>query len=163
MTFQLNEFGAPSKGELYEFLASQLSQLLADERDLIANAANTSALLFHSLPELNWVGVYLLKEDELVLGPFQGKPACVRIAVGKGVCGTAAARRETVLVPNVHEFPGHIACDSASNSEIVIPLVKKDGLIGVLDLDSPSFGRFDDDDALGLNRLAQILIERSEI
>ncbi len=163
MTFQLNESAAPSKGEFYEFLASQLSHLLADERDLIANAANTSALLFHSLTELNWVGVYLLKEDELVLGPFQGKPACVRIAVGKGVCGTAAARRETVLVPNVHEFPGHIACDSASNSEIVIPLVKKDGLIGVLDLDSPSFGRFDDDDALGLNRLAQILIERSEI
>ncbi|HUE84105.1 MAG TPA: GAF domain-containing protein [Pyrinomonadaceae bacterium] len=162
MTFQLIESAATSKSELYEFLATQLSHLLADERDLIANAANTSALLFHSLPEINWVGFYFLKEGELVLGPFQGKPACVRIAVGKGVCGTAAARRETILVPNVHEFPGHIACDSASNSEIVIPLMNEDQLIGVLDVDSPDSGRFDDDDARGLNELAQMLIERSE-
>lgn len=162
MTFQLIESAATSKSKLYEFLATQLSHLLADERDLIANAANTSALLFHSLPEINWVGFYFLKEGELVLGPFQGKPACVRIAMGKGVCGTAAARRETVLVPNVHEFPGHIACDSASNSEIVIPLVNEDQLIGVLDVDSPDFGRFDHDDARGLNELAHMLIERSE-
>ena len=162
MTFQLIESAVTSKNDLYEFLAAQLSHLLADERNLIANAANTSALLFHSLPKINWVGFYFLKEGELVLGPFQGKPACVRIAVAKGVCGTAAARRETVLVPNVHEFPGHIACDSASNSEIVIPLMKDGRLIGVLDLDSPDFGRFDDEDARGLNELAQMLIERSD-
>jgi L-methionine (R)-S-oxide reductase len=140
----------------YEQLASQLRSLLAGERDVIANAANLSALLFHSLPDLNWAGFYFFKDGELVLGPFQGQPACVRIAMGKGVCGTAAERRATVLVDNVHEFPGHIACDSASKSEIVVPLVKDDRLLGVLDLDSPSFARFDDEDAAGLNDLAAI-------
>jgi L-methionine (R)-S-oxide reductase len=143
---------------LYDLLASQLRSLLAGESDFIANAANFAALLFHTLPDLNWAGFYLYKDGELVLGPFQGQPACVRIALGKGVCGTAAARRETVLVDNVHEFPGHIACDSASNSEIVVPLLKEDRLIGVLDLDSPSFARFNEDDARGLNELAAIFV-----
>jgi L-methionine (R)-S-oxide reductase len=159
MTFQLSEQQSTSKLELYENLVPQLRSLLAGERDFIANAANFASLLYHSLPELNWAGFYLLKDKELVLGPFQGKPACVRIAVGKGVCGVAAAQRETVIVPNVHEFPGHIACDTASNSEIVVPLQKDDRLLGVLDLDSPQFARFDDEDAEGLNGLVEVFIE----
>src|SRR6267142_1463887 len=151
-----------SKVEVYDQLAAQLSSLLAGERDLIANAANFSSLIFHALPDLNWAGFYFLKDDELVLGPFQGKSACVRIAVGQGVCGAAAQTRVTTIVPNVHEFPGHIACDSASNSEIVIPLMKGERLIGVLDLDSPVSGRFDEEDAIGLNRLVSVLTESSE-
>src|SRR6266545_7328426 len=158
MTFQLAKQEAASKVELYANLQSQLRSLLDGERDFIANAANLCALLYHSLPDLNWAGFYLYKGDELVLGPFQGKPACVRIAMGKGVCGTAAAQRQTILVDNVHEFPGHIACDSASNSEIVVSLIKHERLLGVLDLDSPSVARFDDQDAEGLNELAQIFI-----
>ena len=158
MSFQLSETRANSKTELYEQLASQLSSLLAGERDLIANAANFSALLFHSLPDLNWAGFYFVKDGELVLGPFQGKPACVRIRVGQGVCGAGASKCETVIVPNVHEFPGHIACDSASNSEIVVPLMKRERLIGVLDLDSPLLSRFDHDDAAGLENLVRILL-----
>jgi len=161
MSFQLSGTRANSKTELYDQLASQLSSLLAGERDLTANAANFSALLFHSLPDLNWAGFYFVKDGELVLGPFQGKPACVRIRVGQGVCGAGASKCETVIVPNVHEFPGHIACDSASNSEIVVPLMKRERLIGVLDLDSPLFGRFDEEDAIGLKRLASVLIESS--
>lgn len=149
----------PAKSELYASVAEQLRSLLEGERDFIANAANLSSLLYYSLPDLNWAGFYLENHGELVLGPFQGKPACVRIAMGKGVCGTAAEQRQTILVDNVHEFPGHIACDSASNSEIVVPLIKHERLIGVLDLDSPSFARFDDDDATGLNELAEIFIE----
>ena len=152
-----------SKADLYAQLAEQLRSLLAGERDFIANAANFSSLLYHSLPDVNWVGFYLQREGELVLGPFQGKPACIRIAIGKGVCGTAAERRQTVLVDNVHEFPGHIACDSASNSEIVVPLVKQDQLIGVLDLDSPAFARFDEEDAAGLNELAAMFLDSSEL
>ena len=148
-----------TKAELYANLQSQLRALLEGERDFIANAANFSSLLYHSLSDVNWVGFYLLKDDELILGPFQGKPACVRIAIGKGVCGVAAEQRQTILVDNVHEFPGHIACDSASNSEVVVPLVVDGKLIGVLDLDSPSLARFDDDDARGLNELTEILIE----
>jgi L-methionine (R)-S-oxide reductase len=147
---------------MYSTLASQLGSLLEAERDLIANAANVSSLLYHSLPDLNWAGFYLMKEGELVLGPFQGKPACVRIAMGKGVCGTAAEQRQTILVDNVHEFPGHIACDSESNSEIVVPLIKGQQLIGVLDLDSPLAGRFDEEDAKGLNELVRIFIDRVE-
>ena len=147
-----------SKGELYDQLASQLSSLLAGERDLIANAANFSSLIFHSLSDLNWAGFYFEKDGELVLGPFQGKPACVRIRIGQGVCGVGAAKCETVIVPNVHEFPGHIACDSASNSEIVVPLMKEARLIGVLDLDSPSPTRFDEEDARGLEELVRILL-----
>ena len=152
-----------SKSDLYAQLAAQLSSLLAGERDLIANAANFSSLIFYSLPDLNWAGFYFVKDDELVLGPFQGRPACVRIEIGKGVCGTAAAERVANIVPNVHEFPGHIACDSASNSEIVVPLINGERLIGVLDLDSPLFGRFDDEDAIGLNRLVSVLVESSEL
>jgi GAF domain-containing protein len=147
-----------SKSELYDQLATQLSSLLAGEADLIANAANCSSLIFNALPDLNWAGFYFLKNDELVLGPFQGRPACVRIALGHGVCGTAAAEGVTTIVPNVHEFPGHIACDSASNSEIVLPLIKDEELIGVLDLDSPLLARFDEEDAAGLEALARILI-----
>ena len=158
MTFQLTESGARSKGELYEQLASQLSSLLAGERDLIANAANFSSLIFHSLPDLNWAGFYFAKDGELVLGPFQGQPACVRLKIGQGVCGASAAKCETMIVPNVHEFPGHISCDSASNSEIVVPLIKGERLIGVLDLDSPSLSRFDEEDAAGLERLVRILL-----
>src|SRR5213079_1539365 len=153
---------ATSKKELYDQLASQLSSLLAGERNLIANAANFSALIFHSLPDLNWAGFYFAKDGELVLGPFQGQPACVRIKIGQGVCGAGAAKCETVIVPNVHEFPGHIACDSNSNSEIVVPLMKDSQLVGVLDLDSPSFARFDEEDASGLERLAKIFVESIE-
>jgi len=149
---------ATSKSELYDQLASQLSSLLAGERDLVANAANFSSLIFHALPDLNWAGFYFAKDDQLVLGPFQGQPACVRIRVGQGVCGAGAAKCETVIVPNVHEFPGHIACDSASNSEIVVPLMKGERLIGVLDLDSPLPARFDQDDATGLESLVRILL-----
>jgi L-methionine (R)-S-oxide reductase len=146
------------KQELYDQLAAQLSSLLAGERDLVANAANFSSLIFHALPDLNWAGFYFAKDDELVLGPFQGQPACVRIRVGQGVCGAGASKCETVIVPNVHEFPGHIACDSASNSEIVVPLMKGERLIGVLDLDSPLPARFDQDDAAGLESLVRILL-----
>lgn len=148
-----------NKREIYAALAPQLESLLAGERDFIANAANFSALLYQSLADLNWAGFYLLRSRELVLGPFQGKPACVRIPMGKGVCGTAAAMRKTVIVPNVDEFPGHIACDSDSKSEIVVPLVKEDELLGVLDLDSPQLSRFNDDDAYGLNVLVEIFLK----
>jgi len=162
MAFQLDQLPTSSKTEMYEHLSAQLSSLFADERDFIANAANFSSLLYHSLSDINWVGFYLLKSNELVLGPFHGQPACVRIAIGKGVCGTAAELRQTVVVDNVHEFPGHIACDSASNSEIVVPLIREGQLIGVLDLDSPSLSRFGDDDAAGLNNLVEILLESSD-
>ncbi|HUS11824.1 MAG TPA: GAF domain-containing protein [Pyrinomonadaceae bacterium] len=158
MTFQITKTEIASKAELYTDLQSQLRALLEGETDFIANAANFSSLLYHSLPDVNWAGLYLMKDGELVLGPFQGKPACVRIAMGKGVCGTSAEQRQTILVDNVHEFPGHIACDSASNSEIVVPLVDHETLIGVLDLDSPLLARFDDEDARGLNELAQIFV-----
>lgn len=161
MTFQVAKSNSVSKTELYANLQLQLRSLLEGERDFIANAANFSSLLYHSLPDLNWAGFYLLKDDELVLGPFQGQPACVRIAIGKGVCGTAAQQRQSILVDNVHDFPGHIACDSASNSEIVVPLIANDELIGVLDLDSPSFSRFDDEDARGLNELVEIFVRSS--
>ena len=162
MTFQLEQIEATSKAELYANLAAQLRSLLEGERDLIANAANFASLVYHSLPDLNWAGWYFEKDGELVLGPFQGKPACVRIAIGKGVCGTAAQQRQTLLVDDVHDFPGHIACDSASNSEIVVPLVSGDELIGVLDLDSPTLRRFDDDDARGLNELVNIFLKSLE-
>lgn len=153
-----NNPASASKSELYHQLATQLSSLLAGERDLIANAANFSSLIFHTLPDLNWAGFYFVKDDELVLGPFQGHPACVRIRIGQGVCGAAAANRATTIVPNVQEFPGHIACDSASNSEIVVPLMQTEKLLGVLDLDSPVFGRFDEEDATGLEILVRILL-----
>src|SRR5829696_3253322 len=149
---------ARTKGELYAGLAAELRALIEGEEDFVANAANFSSLLFHSLPDLNWAGLYLLKGGELVLGPFQGKPACVRIPLGSGVCGKAAEARRTVVVPNVHEFPGHIACDAASNSEVVVPLIKGDELLGVLDLDSPSAGRFDEEDVRGLEELVRVFL-----
>jgi GAF domain-containing protein len=158
MTFQLSEKTFANKGEQYANLAQQARSLLSDEQDLVANAANMSALLYHSLPDVNWAGFYILRGSELVLGPFQGKPACVRIPLGKGVCGVAAAQCETIIVPNVHEFPGHIACDSASNSEIVVPLFDGENMLGVLDLDSTTIGRFDDQDAEGLNELMAIFV-----
>jgi GAF domain-containing protein len=162
MTFQISDQKADAKPQLYAQLQSQLRSLFEGETDFIANAANLSSLLYHSLPDLNWAGFYLSKGEELVLGPFQGKPACVRIPIGQGVCGTAAQQRQTILVDNVHDFPGHIACDSASNSEVVVPLIKHERLLGVLDLDSPSFARFDDEDARGLNQLAEIFIAMSD-
>jgi L-methionine (R)-S-oxide reductase len=145
------------KKTLYAEILRTLPAVLAGETDLIANLANAAALLFWSLPAVNWTGFYLLKDHELVLGPFQGRIACVRIKLGQGVCGNAAEQCQTLVVPNVHEFPGHIACDSASNSEIVLPLVKNDTLIGVLDLDSPEFARFDDQDKAELQKFVQIL------
>jgi GAF domain-containing protein len=147
------------KPALYAEVAAQVQALTEGERDLIANLANAAALLYHSLPDLNWAGFYLLKDGELVVGPFQGKPACVRIAMGKGVCGTAAARRSTVIVANVHEFDGHIACDTASNSEIVVPIVRGSELIGVLDIDSPKFARFDAQDQAGLEKVVATLLK----
>ncbi|NLL42379.1 MAG: GAF domain-containing protein [Firmicutes bacterium] len=146
----------------YSMLQRQLQSLLAGETHWLANLANTSALLFSELKDLNWVGFYLLEGSELVLGPFQGKPACVRIPLGKGVCGSAAQRREVVVVPNVDEFPGHIVCDSASRSEIVVPILTEKGrLLGVLDVDSPVLRRFSDQDARGLSELVEILIGAS--
>lgn len=151
-----------AKSKLYASLVVQLLSLLKGEHDFIANAANFSALLFNSLPNVNWAGFYFLREDELVLGPFQGNPACVRIPIGKGVCGMAAQQCETIIVPNVHEFPGHIACDVASNSEIVVPLFDGEQLLGVLDLDSSLIARFDDQDAEGLNELATVFVAHEE-
>ena len=148
-----------NKPELYRDLSRQLSALLAGERDLIANAANTAALIYHGLPDLNWAGFYFRADAELVLGPFQGKPACVRIPIGTGVCGTAAKRAETVLVRNVHDFPGHIACDPNSRSELVVPLVNAGRVSGVLDLDSPLLGRFDEIDREGCEQLVALFVE----
>jgi len=152
-----------SKPETYRELVQQFKGVTTGERNGIANAANLAALIYHGLPDLNWAGFYYLRGDELVLGPFQGKVACVRIALGKGVCGTAAAQRETVIVQEVHAFPGHIACDAASESEIVVPLVKNDRLLGVLDLDSPHKARFDDEDRAGLEALVSHFLEASDL
>lgn len=147
-----------AKTDLYRLLNTQIESLLANERDFIANAANFCSLIYHTLPDLNWAGFYIHKNGILFLGPFQGKPACVRIEIGKGVCGKAAEIQKTVVVENVHEFPGHIACDPQSNSEIVIPIIHENDLIGVLDLDSPVFGRFDAEDQTGLEVLVQSFI-----
>ena len=156
--FALQSAPAGTKSERYSELIEQARALLAGERDRTANAANLAALIFHSLPELNWAGFYFLRGDELVLGPFQGKPACVRIAVGRGVCGMAARDRKTLVVPDVHAFPGHIACDAASVSELVVPIVGADGqLIAVLDLDSPIAARFDAEDEAECVKLGGIL------
>ncbi len=144
-------------------LLQQARALLEGERDRTANAANLSALVYHGLPDLNWAGFYFMKGGELVLGPFQGKPACVRIAVGRGVCGTAVAQRRTQLVPDVHAFPGHIACDSASNSEVVIPITRGNDVVGVFDLDSPSLNRFRDADARMLEELVGIFVESTDL
>ena len=150
------------KAALYRELAQQLDGLLSGERDPIANAANTAALLFNTLPELNWAGFYFLKSpDELVLGPFQGKPACVRIAVGRGVCGAAVEQRRPMLVEDVHAFADHIACDAASRSELVVPLLRGDRVLGVIDLDSPLLARFTVDDQRGIEAVAEIYLKAS--
>jgi GAF domain-containing protein len=149
---------AGSKAEFYAELQSQLAALLEGETDLIANTANMAALLYHALPDVNWVGFYFLKDGVLVLGPFHGKPACVRIAMGKGVCGGAAAARKSLLVEDVHAFPGHIACDAESRSELVVPLLKDGNLLGVLDLDSPLPGRFTAEDQAGCENMAATLL-----
>jgi GAF domain-containing protein len=148
-----------SKREMYLRLCEQLDALLRGETDIIANAANTAALLANSLPDINWAGFYFLRNQVLVLGPFQGKPACVRIALGKGVCGRAAESGETVMVADVNQFPGHIACDPASQSEIVVPLVSWGKAIGVLDVDSASLNRFDEDDREGLESVVSVFLE----
>ena len=148
---------AEDKPTLYRDLASALQGLVTGEPDPIANMANAAALIFETLPDVNWAGFYRNIDGELVLGPFQGRAACIRIAFGSGVCGVAAQTRETQLVEDVNAFPGHIACDSASNSEIVVPLVRGGNLIGVLDIDSPRTGRFDEDDRAGCERLGEIL------
>jgi L-methionine (R)-S-oxide reductase len=151
-----------SKAEIYHDLLLQARGLFEGELDPVANAANLAAVIGLGLEDINWCGFYFLKGDVLVLGPFMGKPACVRIALGKGVCGTAAARRETIVVPDVQAFPGHIACDAASRSEIVIPLVKNEALIGVLDLDAPIPDRFDAEDRVGLEALAALWLAASD-
>jgi len=148
-----------SRNEQYKLVINQLKALLEGEKDTIANLANASALLNQFLSDVNWVGFYLLKEDELVLGPFQGMPACVRIPIGKGVCGTAVKNKQTLRVEDVHQFPGHIACDAASNSEIVIPLIVNENVVGVLDIDSPLKNRFDETDEVFLEEFVATLID----
>ena len=147
-----------NKGDMYELLADQLAGLIEGEREYIPNLANASELINQALKEINWAGFYLMKDGMLVLGPFQGNPACIRIPVGRGVCGTAAQTLETQLVPDVHLFPSHIACDAQSRSEIVIPLLKDGKLTGVLDIDSPVVNRFDEADQKGLEKLCQMLV-----
>jgi GAF domain-containing protein len=160
--FQTAMIDQADKKEFYRELAQQLTGLLHGERDVIANAANTSALMFEMMPELNWAGFYFLKsKDELVLGPFQGRTACVRIAVGRGVCGTAVEKGQSILVEDVHAFPGHIACDAASRSELVVPLSHNGEILGVIDLDSPIPSRFDADDQAGIEALADIFVSAS--
>jgi len=161
--FALKSAPAATPAERYSDLLQQATALIEGERDLTANAANLSSLLFHTLPDLNWAGFYWMKGGELVLGPFQGKPACVRIAIGKGVCGTAARDRRTIVVKDVHEFPGHIACDSASNSEVVVPIVAGGRVVGVLDLDSPLVNRFDEADARALEAVVQAFLAGTDI
>jgi L-methionine (R)-S-oxide reductase len=151
-----------TKTGLFGELRQQLEGLFQGERDALPNCANAAALIYHNLPDINWAGFYFIRHGELVLGPFQGNAACVRIGLGKGVCGTAAQRRETLIVPDVHAFPGHIACDAASRSEIVIPLIQSGRLLGVLDIDSPLPDRFDREDAQGLEALVGILARASD-
>jgi GAF domain-containing protein len=163
MTYIGERYDFTDKRTGYELLATQLRGLLEGETDPIANAANTTALIFDALPEVSWAGFYFLRGGELVVGPFQGKPACVRIALGRGVCGASAARRATLIVPDVNAFPGHIACDTASQSEVVVPLIAADRLVGVLDLDSTRLARFDEADARGLEELAAIFVRASRL
>lgn len=151
------KIAAADKATLYKDLAAALDALIGDERDPVANMANAAALIWETLPDINWAGFYRNVDGELVLGPFHGRPACIRIPFGQGVCGTAAATREVQLVKDVHAFPGHIACDSASNSEIVVPIVRDGDLIAVLDIDSPSHARFDEDDRAGCVKLGDRL------
>jgi L-methionine (R)-S-oxide reductase len=159
--FEARAIAATDLEEFYAELTRQLTGLLAGERDLIANAANMAALIFNTVPDLNWAGFYFLRGDTLVLGPFQGKPACVRIPIGRGVCGTAVAQRRTLRVEDVNAFPDHIACDSASRSELVVPLIRAGDVLGVLDLDSPQPGRFTAADQAGLERMAGLFLSAS--
>ena len=145
-----------TKAARYEAVARRLESLLEGERDFLANTSNTAALVYELAGDLNWAGFYFRQGDELVLGPFQGRTACVRIRMGSGVCGTAAVRAESVLVENVHQFEGHIACDAASNAELVVPVILDGRLVGVFDLDSPTVGRFDDEDRAGIEEIVQI-------
>lgn len=147
-----------NKQQQYQELAKQVASLVDGEHDIVANMANISSLLYWSLSEVNWAGFYLIKDEQLVLGPFHGQPACIRIPIGKGVCGTAVAQRKAQLVYDVHDFAGHIACDAASNSEVVIPIYQQDRIIAVLDIDSPTVGRFDQDDLQGL----QLIVDSFE-
>jgi L-methionine (R)-S-oxide reductase len=160
--FTVPETTALATSERYDVLYTEISHVTEGERDRIANLANAASMLYHTLPDCNWIGFYLFDGTELVLGPFQGKPACIRIALGRGVCGTAAHQRHSVLVHDVETFPGHIACDAASRSELVVPLVHGDRLLGVLDLDSPTVGRFTADDQVGCERIARLLVERCD-
>ncbi len=164
--FAADPLPGEDKPARYAALLGQVQAMLAGERDWLANTANLAALLFASLPDLNWVGFYLVRPGqarELVLGPFQGQPACVRIALGRGVCGQAAQARQSIVVPDVREYPDHIACDAASRSELVVPLLAADGqLVGVLDLDSPRPGRFDEEDRAGCEQLVQALLEATD-
>jgi len=160
--FALQAARGLSPADLHAQLLEQARALLAGERDRTANAANLASLIYHTLPDLNWAGFYWLKQGELVLGPFQGKPACVRIALGKGVCGTAARDATTIVVPDVNAFPGHIACDTASRSEVVVPVLRGGRVIGVLDLDSPRLARFTEEDARGLEALAAAFVDATE-
>lgn len=157
--YRADKLSSVNKQEYYRELNSMLAGLMDSQGGLIANLANASALLGDQMEDINWAGFYLLSQGQLVLGPFQGKPACTLIPLGKGVCGTAAQERQTQVVPDVHLFPGHIACDAASRSEIVVPMLKEGRLIGVLDIDSPSLERFDQEDAQGLSRFVEILLE----
>ena len=159
MQLQRAAASADSPAALYAELQRSLAGLLAGEDDLIANCANFAALVYNSLPDLNWAGCYFLRGEQLVLGPFQGRPACVRIAMGRGVCGTAAQRRASVLVPDVHQFPDHIVCDAASRSELVVPLIDGERLLGVFDLDSPRPGRFDTTDQAGIEAAVALLMQ----
>ncbi|HEY3637869.1 MAG TPA: GAF domain-containing protein [Rhizomicrobium sp.] len=160
--FEARAIDSSDKPAFYRALAIQLEALLTGETDPIANAANTSALIYHSLPDLNWAGFYFLRGQELLLGPFQGKPACVRIAVGRGVCGAAIEGRKPLLVGDVNAFSDHIACDSASRSELVVPLMNGEEILGVLDLDSPHVSRFDAEDLAGVQKLAEIYVAACE-
>lgn len=150
---------AAPKTVLYDDLLSATKALVAGEPDVVANMANVAALLWQFLPDVNWTGFYRMIEGELVLGPFVGKPACIRIPVGQGVCGAAAQSRATQLVADVHAFPGHIACDGETKSELVVPVIRDGAVVAVIDLDSPSAARFDDDDRAGIERLAELLVE----
>lgn len=154
---QIDKIKFDTKEQVYKYMNIKLTGLIGSEEDWLANLSNASALLWLLIDDINWAGFYLYKKGKLILGPFQGKPACVNIEIGNGVCGTAAETRTTQLVKNVHDFPGHIACDCASNSEIVVPIIKDDHLIGVLDIDSPILNRFDEDDQKGLEKFVRTL------
>ncbi|PKM70687.1 MAG: guanylate cyclase [Firmicutes bacterium HGW-Firmicutes-18] len=148
-----------TKQELYEFLDRSIGAILKEESDWLANLCNTTALIWDVMKDINWIGFYLIKDGQLVLGPFQGKPACTRINIGEGVCGTAAERRESIVVEDVHAFPGHIACDNASNSELVVPLIMGNRIVGVLDIDSPELNRFDFEDKAGFEKIAETILK----